>query len=56
MEVEVVVQARGPALEAADDDDVGEGALPGRVAAPALGGKALVGAGDHRLVRRIAWR
>ena len=57
MEVQVVVEARGPALEAADHDQVRQRALgaapPGAPRLLALGGKALVGAGDHRLVGGI---
>jgi hypothetical protein len=61
MEPEVVVDARRPALQAADDDQVREGGVlcaPPRnpAAALAIGGVAIAGARAHRLVGGIVRR
>src|SRR5918999_4815495 len=58
MEVEVVVQARRPALQAADHDQVRQRASSRRAPAAApemspLGGEALACSADHRLVGGI---
>ena len=58
VEIQIVVEARRPALEPADDDQVRQLRVAFAAAAPAalaVGGIALAGTGAHRLVGGV-WK